>query len=83
LDSDRDTDEEVETAIQLFPEVLTRRASEWWSDIRQRMILGEYPIQHLSPRIGLNTSAVSFIPLVARVAIELDLFLRKKREEDC
>jgi hypothetical protein len=80
LDSDRDTENEVETAIQLFPEILTRRTTEWWSDSKQRMILGEYPIQHLAPNTGCYVKAVSFIPIVARVSIELGVLFGGEEE---
>jgi hypothetical protein len=69
LDSDRDTEEEVETVIRFFPDVLTRRGGT--DDC--------YPIQLLSYTCyedgfwGCNVKAVSFIPIVARLAIELGL----------
>jgi hypothetical protein len=68
LDSDRDTEEEVEAIVRFFPEALTRRKEAL------------YPIQLLAfvrDEDGgwqCNVKAVSFIPLLARLAIELDLF---------
>ncbi|OEU23445.1 hypothetical protein FRACYDRAFT_233615 [Fragilariopsis cylindrus CCMP1102] len=67
LDSTRDTEAEVEAILLLFPDVLTRRKQ-----------LGHYiyvPIQLLA----LNLKAVSFVPLVARLSIELGLFEEQYR----
>jgi hypothetical protein len=66
LDDERDTEEQVEIAIRFFPDVLTEaklsKTNEWL-----------YPIQYLASvrnaEIG-NGKAVSFIPLLARLAIE-------------
>jgi hypothetical protein len=62
LDSDRDTKEQVETAIRFFPEVLSRTFT--------RETTKYYPIQLLAQTV----KAVSFVPLVARVALELGVF---------
>ncbi|OEU11659.1 hypothetical protein FRACYDRAFT_244778 [Fragilariopsis cylindrus CCMP1102] len=82
LDSERDTEEEVEIAVRFFPEVLTRY-SENDEDGRQSVY---YPIQLLAftCREGgrawqCNAKAVSFIPLLARLAIELGLFEEDER----
>ena len=96
LDSGRDTEEEVETAIRFFPEVLSRRKEILYNDVRDN---GEdydvdeqytvyedffYPIQlvaftHIGFAIRLNRKAISFIPLLARLAIELGLFEEQYR----
>ncbi|OEU07300.1 hypothetical protein FRACYDRAFT_251103 [Fragilariopsis cylindrus CCMP1102] len=70
LDSDRDTEEEVETAIRFFPEVVVYDGHL------------HYPIQELAITRdrdgdwawGRNRKTLSFIPLLARLAIELGLF---------
>ncbi|OEU11348.1 hypothetical protein FRACYDRAFT_245680 [Fragilariopsis cylindrus CCMP1102] len=81
LDSDRDTEEEVETAIRFFPEVLSRRKP--FSEGRLY-----YPIQALTlvhdvhnddGNWQCNVKTVLFIPIVARLAIEFDLFEEDKR----
>ncbi|OEU10348.1 hypothetical protein FRACYDRAFT_247380 [Fragilariopsis cylindrus CCMP1102] len=56
LDSTRDTEEQVEAMLKLFPVVLTRK----------------HP--HLIRFLAFNLKAVSFLPLVARLSIELGLF---------
>ncbi|OEU07581.1 hypothetical protein FRACYDRAFT_251003 [Fragilariopsis cylindrus CCMP1102] len=78
LDSDRDTEAEVETAIRFFPEVLSRREDQFDGNI--------YPIQLLALArddedgdLQCNVKAVSFIPIVARLAIEFGLFEEDKR----
>ena len=75
LDSDRDTPAEVQTAIRLFPRILSRGGS--WDG---------YPIHHLSYITNdsthsflCNLKAHSFIPLVARLAIEFGSF----EEHEC
>ncbi|OEU07200.1 hypothetical protein FRACYDRAFT_251527 [Fragilariopsis cylindrus CCMP1102] len=78
LDSDRDTEEEVETAIRFFPEVLSRR-----KDVYAGIL--HYPIQALASACNedgdwqCNVKTVSFIPIVARLAIEFDLFEEDER----
>ena len=76
LDSDRDTEAEVETAIRFFPEVLSRREDRF----------DEYPIQLLPCLYGdsaedyrCNLKAVSFIPIVARLAVEFGMFEENER----
>ena len=74
LDSDRDTEAEVETAIRFFPEVLSRREDRF----------DEYPIQLLTCLYGAedyrcNLKAVSFIPIVARLAVEFSMFEENER----
>ncbi|OEU10362.1 hypothetical protein FRACYDRAFT_247395 [Fragilariopsis cylindrus CCMP1102] len=67
LDSKRDTEAEVEAILKLYPNVLTRRKQ-----------LGHFdyvPIQFFA----LNLKAISFIPLVARLSIELGLFEEQYR----
>ncbi|OEU10309.1 hypothetical protein FRACYDRAFT_247264 [Fragilariopsis cylindrus CCMP1102] len=47
LDSDRDTDQEVETAIRLFPKVLATKKSILWHDDYDERIEYYYPVQLL------------------------------------
>jgi hypothetical protein len=76
LDSDRDTEEELEATIRLFPDVLSTTGGPFMF----------YPIQCLSYcadiESGLNKrrnlKAVLFIPLVTRLAIEFGSF-----DEEC
>ena len=76
LDSDRDTEAEVEAIVRIFPEVLTRREDD------ENFY---YPIQLLTfahdedGNWRCNVKAVSFIPLIARIAIEFDLFEEEER----
>jgi hypothetical protein len=74
LDSDRDTEEEVETTLRCFPELLSLPSHK-----------GFYPIQYLAythdtniNRFICNVKAVSYIPLVARLSIEFGLFERER-----
>ena len=75
LDNERDTEDEVETAIRCCPEVLTRR------DVR----FGLYPIrcllimQNSDSKFVCNVMAVSFLPLFARLAIEFHSFDEDER----
>ena len=76
LDSERDTEEEVETAIRCCPENLTRR------DDTFRLL----PIHCLTTMQSnddvttvCNAKAVSFIPLFARLAIEFNSFEEQER----
>ena len=76
LDSERDTEEEVATAIRCCPEVLTRRD--------ERFVV--YPIMCLTfvqsedntKRVS-NEKAVSFIHLFVRLAIEFNSFQDEER----
>ena len=76
-DHDRDTEKEVETAISFFPDVLTRKGGA------HRF----YPIQHLAYKCTFvakatpcKVKAISFIPLVVRLAIiEFGLFEEQYR----
>ncbi|OEU23212.1 hypothetical protein FRACYDRAFT_233381 [Fragilariopsis cylindrus CCMP1102] len=86
LDSDRDTEAEVETVLRLFPGVMTRRKEivyyEDDDDEEEEMV--HYPIQLLAvtfhaDSVWCNVKSVSFIPLVAKLAIELDLFDEQQR----
>ena len=69
FNSDRDTEAEVEVAIRFFPDVLTT--------IRYN----RYPIraQLGSYRLNPNLKSVSFVPLLAKLAIEFDLFTEEER----
>jgi hypothetical protein len=82
LDSGRDTEAEIETAIRFFPDVLTRRKQVWGVDETDGSFI---PIHFLvftrnedNTRMS-NVKAVSFIPLVVRLAIELGLFEEHER----
>ena len=76
LDSDRDTEDEVEAAIRCCPEVLARKAERYG-----------YPIKCLTIMRGnnsassyfINTKAVAFVPLFARLAIEFHVFEEDER----
>ena len=76
FDSEKDTEEEVETAIRSCPEVLTRRDEH---------SIGRLPIQCLTLMHGdnnllvCNVNAVSFVPLVAKLAIEFNSFEEHER----
>ena len=81
LDSDRDTEQEVETAIRLFPKVLTTKYIIGLHDDDDEYVESFYPVQLLAfshrgePSIRrCNLKAVSFIPLLIRLAIELEIF---------
>ena len=83
LDSSRDTVAEVETAIRLFPDVLSRHSQRNFydnDDPVERVVYYLHPIQCLSSnllRISLMTC--SFIPVLARPAIEFGTFERHLR----
>ncbi|OEU14483.1 hypothetical protein FRACYDRAFT_241028 [Fragilariopsis cylindrus CCMP1102] len=68
LNSDRDTETEIETALRFFPEVLSRRGGPF----------NRYPIQYLAIACTYE-KAIPFIPLLARLALELGLFEEKER----
>jgi hypothetical protein len=81
LDSDRDTEAEVEAAIRLFPHVLSK---VWLDADGDHFEDNKYPIQYLAfSRItttsGCNGKAVPFLPLVARLAKESDLLEEQDR----
>ena len=81
LDSNRDTEEEVITAIRFFPETLTYAAGHW----------NEYPIacvqvlhdrgdgRYRSNRLFSNTKAVFFVHVLAKLAIEYNSFRENRR----
>ena len=95
LDSDRDTEAEVETIIRFFPEVLSRRKAQIWvssmfndGDEFGEWVdadgEGDYPIHCLTYVSGLRTypynlKAVSFIPTLVRLAIEFSCFAVEER----
>jgi len=71
LDSDRDTEAEVATALRYFPEVVSRRGGQ----------LNECPIHVLthsvitsSGNLRFNLKALPFVPIVAQIAIEINAF---------
>jgi hypothetical protein len=75
LDSDRDTEEEVEAIVRFFPDVLSK------VDEMEEL----YPIQHLAlmctdeGSFRCNIKAVSFIPIIARLAKEFGTFNEELR----
>jgi hypothetical protein len=79
LDSDRDTEAEVEAIIRVFPEVLTKLK---YDDEDGSFY---YPIELLAfahnedGKWQCNVKAVSFIPLLLRLAIELGLYEEDER----
>ncbi|OEU10397.1 hypothetical protein FRACYDRAFT_247466 [Fragilariopsis cylindrus CCMP1102] len=80
LDSDRDTKAEFETVLRLFPSVLTRRIEVEIDagddeEGQVQLVTCRYPIRFLA----LTAKAVSFLPLVAGLAIELGLFDEQQR----
>jgi hypothetical protein len=86
LDSDRDTEAEVEAILRFFPEVLSRQKELVWDEEdHDEYRLLSYPIEFLAfTRHGYmewtcNMKAASFIPLVVRLAIELGLFEEQDR----
>ncbi|OEU06155.1 hypothetical protein FRACYDRAFT_256197 [Fragilariopsis cylindrus CCMP1102] len=80
LDSNRDTEAEIETALRFFPELLSRTKLDNYGTT-----LNVFPIELLAytrsgNNIGkCNLKAVSFVPLVVRLAIEFDLFEEHER----
>jgi hypothetical protein len=88
LDSDRDTEQEVETTIRFFPDVLSRQKTIVLYDDDEEIVHAHifYPIQLFSYyfcREGIcwrcSVKAVSFIPVLARLVIELGLFEEEER----
>ena len=81
LDNNRDTEAEVEAIVRVFPNILAQRKA-----IGIRFF---YPIQCLAFTVhdedeysfngGINLKAVSFIPVLARLATEFGLFLEEDR----
>ena len=78
LDNNRDTEDEVETAIRFFPDVLSRKEDDSEDDDES-----SYPIQNLSwflpDAFHCNPKAAYFIPLLAGLAIEFGLFEKQHR----
>ena len=66
LDSDRDTKEEVETALRHYPETLSERGGRFT----------RFPIQCITL---LNPMAVAFVVLFAQLAIEFNSFADEER----
>ena len=86
LDSDRDTEAEIEATVRSFPEILTRRIYDDDDDDDNEYF--HYPIQQLAfahdedSDWQCNVKAVSFIPLLLRLAIELGLYEEDERGGD-
>jgi hypothetical protein len=74
-------DYEVETTVRFFPEVLTRSKEIAWDDYCNEEF---YPLRAIAcvrsnDWTKSNAKAVSFIPVFAKVAIELGLFEEQYR----
>jgi len=75
LDSNRDTEAEVETAVRFFPNVLSREGGRY----------NRYPVIYLTFMIDnnddyvCNARAVSFVHVLARLAIEFGSFQENER----
>jgi hypothetical protein len=74
LDSDRDTEAEVETVIRFFPGVLSRRSYYGLCPIQQPITCTRYDDYDTEFNYIFNVQAASFIHLFARLAIELGTF---------
>jgi len=78
LDSGRDTEAEVETAIREFPEVLSRRDDDGDGD-------GDYPIQDLpytadnNRNFICNLKTISFIAVLARLEFKFNKLEAEER----
>ena len=96
LDSTDDyhTEEEIETAVRFYPDVLLRKENRNEHDdeyfLNHRPIdvdrtIGKHPIQICAFILreddtwGCNSKAVPFIPLLVRIAIELGLYEEQNR----
>jgi hypothetical protein len=78
LDSDRDTEKEVdETALRLFPDVLTSKGGAYHFLSYPTFGIQLYLCRESST--PCKVKAVSFIPLVVRLAIEFELFEEQYR----
>jgi len=76
LDSDRDAEDEVEAAIRCCPEVLARKAERYGYPIKCLTIMRGH---NAADRVFINTKAVAFVPLFARLAIEFHVFEEEER----
>jgi hypothetical protein len=77
LDSNRDTAQEVETAIRFFPDVLSRRIEYYNEAYLYPIHLMAFARNAICYRCNVKT--VSFVPVVARLAIELGSFEEQYR----
>ena len=82
LDSEKDTEPEVETALRFYPNTLRKRKARQGIRVDTNL----YPIQCLTEMYNLldgivcqNVKAVSFIHLFARLAIEFGTFDEQER----
>jgi hypothetical protein len=71
LDVDRDTEVEVETAIRFFPEILSRRSRGGGRDYHPVKCLAN---GYYGAAWRFNLKAVSFLPLLVKLAIEFGTF---------
>ena len=88
LDIRRDTHAEVETALRIYPDVITRQKDTRWNSDDEEWIDvddGDYPIQCLTIQYyendcnSLNTKAIPFIHLFAKLATEFNSFSEEER----
>lgn len=89
LNNERDTVAEVETALRVFPKLLSRRSKFVWDDKEGDLVdaedaEGDYPIQCLSSMLHTgdftcNVKGLSFINVLARLAIEYKSFCVHER----
>ncbi|MGK3741552.1 MAG: hypothetical protein ACI90V_008405 [Bacillariaceae sp.] len=77
LDSDRDTEEEVEATLRFFPAVLTRIYADAEDSYPIQFLPSDYDINRLC--YIYNLKARSFLSLVARLAKELGPFTEDTR----
>ena len=75
LDSSRDTEEEVITAIRFFPETLTNVGGHWGKYVCVQVLWKEDG----SARRYSNTKAVFFVHVLAKLAIEYNSFEKDLR----
>ena len=67
LDSDRDTEEEIKVAVRFFPEVISDSAS-YQPDPIYKQLMADFDDNY-------NVKALSFIPVLAELGIELGGFV--------
>lgn len=70
LDSDIDTEDQVELLIRLYPNLLTESRRIWKDPYGN----GAYPILNLTR----TAKSVSFVPFFAKMGLELDLFFKAR-----
>ena len=76
LDSDRDTEEEVEKAIRFYPESLTHRGGKY-NDMPCQCLPTMF--HNTTDDFVVNVKAISFVHLFVRLAIEFNSFAEEER----